>query len=318
MSSFSATPDSANPVQVKLPNTQFYSWHNYRCAYQVYPANKDHLKEDISLLLIHPIGVGLSGYFWQRFINELNQKGRRNAIYNPDLLGCGESDMPHVACTPDDWAEQLQYFLQNVVKKPVILVVQGALFPVAIALLQNPSISDLVKGMVLSGPPAWPVITKQAKAWQQKLTWNLLDSPLGSAFYRYARGEKFLRSFSIRQLFAEAEKVDSEWLNELKAGAKNPASRYAVFAFLARFWQQGYQQQIAKITQPTLVVLGEKASSISKSGDQETPEQRGQAYLKYLVKGEVIFIPGRNVLPYESTVEFTKVVSQFVEKIDFS
>ncbi|HEY9295598.1 MAG TPA: alpha/beta hydrolase, partial [Phormidium sp.] len=288
----------ANSRTAKTCPTQFYTWNNYRCAYEVWNSTDEDNNQKIALLLIHPIGVGLSRHFWQRFCEEWDQIGRNNLIYNPDLLGCGECDMPHVAYTPNDWAEQLQYFLQNVVKRPVILVVQGALFPVAIALLQDSSISNLVKGIILSGPPAWPVITKKAENWQQKLIWNLLDSPLGNAFYRYARGEKFLRSFSIRQLFAEEKQVDVEWLNMLNLGAKDMASRYAVFAFLARFWQQGYEQAITKINQPTLVVLGEKASSISKSGTQETPEQRSQAYLKHLPKGATVFIFGRNVLPY--------------------
>lgn len=310
----SVTP--TNPAKFKTSLTQFYTWKNYQCAYEVITPTDADKNQKTPLLLIHPIGVGLSRNFWQRFSANWYQAGHHNLIYNPDLLGCGESDMPHVACTPNDWAEQLQEFLQNIVKRPVILIVQGALFPVAIELLQNTTISHLVTGVILSGPPAWPVITKKAENWQQKLIWNLLDSPLGNAFYRYARGEKFLRSFSIRQLFAEEKQVDDEWLNMLNLGAKNMASRYAVFAFLARFWQKGYEQAISQISQPTLVVLGNKASSISKSGTQETPEQRSQAYLKYLPKGETIFIPGRNVLPYESTAEFVQVVADFVDKIE--
>lgn len=299
----------------KTSATQFYTWKNYRCTYEVHTTTDEDNNDKIALLLIHPIGVGLSRHFWQRFYKSWYQNGRQNLIYNPDLLGCGESDMPHIAYSPNDWAEQLEYFLLNIVKRPVILVVQGALFPVAIDLVQKTNVSDLVKGIILSGPPAWPVITKKAESWQQKLIWNLLDSPLGNAFYRYARGEKFLRSFSTRQLFAEEKQVDTEWLNMLNLGAKNMASRYAVFAFLARFWQQGYEQAITKINQPTLVVLGEKASSISKSGTQETPEQRSQAYLKHLPKGETVFISGRNVLPYESTAEFVKVVADFTDKL---
>ncbi|MBE9229496.1 alpha/beta hydrolase [Phormidium sp. LEGE 05292] len=299
----------------KTSPTQFYTWNNYRCAYEVHTPIDVENNQKIALLLIHPIGVGLSRHFWQRFYEKWYHLGRENLIYNPDLLGCGESSMPRLAYTPNDWAEQLQDFLL-ILRRPVILVVQGALFPVAIALIRKLSISHLIKGIILSGPPAWPVITKKAEHWQQKLTWNLLNSPLGNGFYRYARGEKFLRSFSTRQLFAEEEQVDTEWLNMLKLGSRNMASRYAVFAFLARFWQQGYEQAITKINQPTLVVLGEKISSISKSGTKETPIQRSQAYIKHLPKGETVFISGRNVLPYESTAEFVKVVADFVDKIE--
>jgi pimeloyl-ACP methyl ester carboxylesterase len=289
--------------------TQFYTWRNYRCAYQIHqPTNST--PEGTPLLLIHPIGVGLSRKFWQRFCYQWYSSGQRNPIYNPDILGCGESDMPLVACTPSNWAEQLQYFLQTVVQKPVILLVQGALFPAAIELVQKQQ--NLIAGLVLSGPPAWAIMSKELPQWQHKLIWNLLDSPFGNAFYRYARTEKFLRSFSTRQLFASPEAVDGEWLNMLIAGAENLASRHAVFSFLAGFWRHDYRNAIASINQPTLVVLGETASSISKEGKQETPDERLADYLACLPQGRGVKILGRNVLPYESTAEFVNAISGFI------
>lgn len=293
-----------------LNSTQFYTWQNYRCAYEIHQPNNS-TPEGIPLLLIHPIGVGLSRQFWWRFCSEWYNKGHRNPIYNPDLLGCGESDLPHVAYTPKDWAKQLQYFLQTVVQKPVIVVVQGALFPVAIELVQQET--NLIAGLILSGPPAWAVITKQAPEWQQKLLWNLFDSPFGNAFYRYARTPKFLQSFSIRQLFASADTVDTEWLNTLVKGAENIATRYAVFSFLAGFWRQDYSSSIASIKQPTLVAVGETASSISKEGKQESPDERLADYLACLPQGRGIKLLGRNVLPYESTAEFVAAIAPFIE-----
>lgn len=293
----------------------FYTWKNYRCAYEVHHSIHSTGDDGIPLLLIHPIGVGLSRNFWRRFCRVWDEKGHRNLIYSPDLLGCGESDMPHVAYTPSDWAEQLQHFLQTVVQKPIIVVVQGALLAVAIELVKQQTESNLIRGLILAGPPAWAVMTKQLPDLQQRLTWNLLDSPLGSAFYRYARREEFLRSFSTRQLFADGEKVDSEWLNMLKAGAENPASRYAVFSFLAGFWKQDYGDAVARITQPTLVVLGKKASSISREGKEETPDERLAEYLKVLPNGRGLIRVGRNVLPYESTAEFVDAIAPFTSEI---
>lgn len=292
--------------------TQFYTWKNYRCAYEIHnPTNST--AEGIPLLLIHPIGVGLSRQFWQRFCQESYKQGHRNPIYNPDLLGCGESDMPHVAYTPKDWAQQLQHFLKTVVQKPVILVVQGALFPVAIELVQKEP--NLIAGLILAGPPAWAIITKETSQWQDKLIWNLLDSPLGNAFYRYARREKFLRDFSTRQLFDSAQAVDGEWLNTLEQGAENPESRHAVFSFLAGFWRKDYSQPIASIKQPTLVVVGETASSISQEGKKESPDERLADYLACLPQGRGIKMSGRNVLPYESTAEFVEAIAPFLDEV---
>ncbi|MEH2080515.1 MAG: alpha/beta fold hydrolase [Nostoc sp.] len=303
---------TANITNLTVFTSQFYSWQNYRCAYEVHqPINTT--SEGIPLLLIHPIGVGLSRRFWQRFCREWHNTGQRNSIYNPDLLGCGESDMPHVAYTPSDWAEQLQSFLQTVIQKPVIVVVQGALLPVAIQLVQKES--NLISGLVLSGPPTWVLMTNKSPEWQQKVFWNLLDSPFGSAFYRYARTPKFLRSFSIRQLFASENAVDAEWLNTLLAGAENPASRHAVFSFLAGFWRDDYTSFITSIQQPTLAVMGEIASSISQDNKKETPDERLDHYLTCLPQSRGIKINGRNVLPYESTTEFVAAIAPFINEV---
>ncbi|MEA5622204.1 alpha/beta hydrolase [Nostoc sp. UHCC 0251] len=301
-----------NITNLTASPSQFYTWQNYCCAYEVHqPTNTT--PEGIPLLLIHPIGVGLSRQFWQRFCREWYNTGQRNSIYNPDLLGCGESDMPHVAYTPNDWAEQLQYFLQTVVQKPVIVVVQGALLPVAIALVQKQS--NLIAKLVLSGPPTWALMTNKSPEWRQKFAWNLLDSPFGSAFYRYARTRKFLHSFSTRQLFASENAVDAEWLNTLLAGAENPESRHAVFSFLAGFWRQDYTSSIASIEQPTLAVMGETASSISQKSKKETPDERLTHYITCLPQCQGIKINGRNVLPYESTAEFVAAIAPFINEI---
>ncbi|MBD2340685.1 alpha/beta hydrolase [Calothrix sp. FACHB-156] len=289
--------------------TDFYTWRNYRCAYEVHQPNNSNF-EAIPILLIHPIGVGLSRQFWQRFCREWYEAGHRNLIYNPDLLGCGESDMPHVAYTPSDWAEQLHYFLKTVVQKPVIVIVQGALLSIATKLVQIEP--NLIHSLIFASPPAWKIMTKQSPNWQQKLAWNLFDSPLGNAFYLYARTPKFLRSFSTRQLFASSETADQEWLNALVKGAANTANRYAVFSFLAGFWRQDYSHDIAAIQQPTLVVVGDKASNISKEGQAETPDERLANYLAYLPQGQGVKLTGRNVLPYESTAEFVAAIAPFI------
>ncbi|NEP40319.1 MAG: alpha/beta hydrolase [Okeania sp. SIO2H7] len=295
-------------------NRDFYSWKGYRCAYEYYPSLQEN-DVDLPLLLLHPIGVGLSNNFWHRFCSEWRSRNFSNSIYNPDLLGCGDSDMPRVAYYPEDWAGQLQFFLENVVKKPVIAIAQGATLPVLLSLIKIQQKPNFLKGLIYAGPPSWEVITTPRSERSQKITWNLLSSPLGNAFYRYARRRQFLTSFSIKQLFGDAKDVDDEWLDTLEKGAVNLQSRHAVFSFLAGFWRQNYQEAIASIQQPTLVVFGEGASSISRTKNNETSQERLDAYLKTLPRGEGSIIPGRNVLPYESPAKFVDVVGNFYQKL---
>ncbi len=310
MSAF-ASPPFAKPQE---PQTGRYQWQGYQCTFEAYqpPAGDKRLP---ALLLVHPIGVGLARPFWHRFCAAWQQQESSRPIYNPDLLGCGGCDMPQRPYRPADWAQQLLSFLQVVVKQPVVLVVQGALLPVAIELTALPEARDWVRGLVLSGPPAWSIVTRETPQWQQNLSWRLFDSPLGNAFYRYARREQFLQSFSQRKLFASQDGVDDEWLAMLEAGSQQMRSRYAVFAFLAGFWRQNYEPQLRQIQQPTYVVFGEAASSIDRNSRPETARERLTTYLTCLPHSQGAIVPGRNVLPYENTRDFVRSITPFIQTI---
>ncbi len=304
---------TAQPA-IHRPAAQFYDWQGYRCAYELWPDQQpDGQIETAPILLIHPIGVGLSRRFWDRWIAAWRTAGQLEAIYSPDLLGCGESAMPRLAYQSQDWAEQLAQLIDSVIQQPVILLVQGASWPIAIELAQ--ARPELVKALVLSGPPAWKLITQATPSWQHRLAWNLFDSPLGQGFYQYAKRRQFIASFSARQLFAQAADVDAEWLDQLTTDGQVNDSRHAVFAFLAGFWRQDYSQAMAKLSAPTLVILGDTASSISRSSQAETPAERMADYLRHLPQSEGKQISGRNVLPYESTQAFVEAMLPFVQVI---
>lgn len=295
---------------------EFYTWQSYRCAFETIPG-----QQGVALLLIHPIGVGLSRKFWQPFIQQWTTHQSGGAIYNVDLLGCGDSDLPRRAYRPEDWAEQLAFFIEQVAQAPVVLVVQGALLPVAVRLMELPAAVQ-VKGMVLSGPPAWRLMTTPTARWKQALTWQLLASPLGNVFYRYARREPFLRSFSQRQLFDQAEDVTDGWLAMLRSGAKDMASRYAVFSFLAGFWRQDYAGAIAQIQPPVMVVMGDSASTIDRTTAKEiekttndASQSRLQNYLDHFPHIQGVTLSGRNVLPYESAAEFARAIAPFIANL---
>jgi len=307
---------------------EFYLWQGHRCVYdRVMGDAAAESSGTPALLLVHPIGVGLSRHFWQPFIQQCSQTGSPHTIYNLDLLGCGDSAMPQKSYKPQDWADQLAYFLETVVSESVVLVVQGALLPVAVKLMGMPAAAK-VEGMVLSGPPAWPLMTTDKVDWKTDLAWGLFASPLGNAFYRYARRESFLRSFSERQLFENAQDVSARWLTMLHEGSRDMNGRYAVFSFLAGFWRQDYSSAIARIQQPVLVVMGEDATTIdravSKQVDSpdksnkttESKQKRLQDYLDHFPRAFGVSIAGRNVLPYESTVEFTQVVASFMAELE--
>ncbi|MEM1369079.1 MAG: alpha/beta fold hydrolase [Cyanobacteria bacterium P01_H01_bin.15] len=287
--------------------TEIYNWQGFSCAYEVHG---DPSIAEFGILLIHPIGVGLSRRFWDRLIEKWSDKSY--PLYNLDLLGCGESDFPKKALYPADWAAQLAFFVQAIAKKPMVILAQGALFPVALKLTQKLD-PKWLKGLISSGPPAWATMTRPGKPWQQKLLWNLLFSgPTGQLFYRYARRRNFLASFSLKQLFADKSDVTEDWLAMLEEGAADLDSRFAVFSFLAGFWREDYGSVIQNLPCQTLILFGDQASSISQEGKIESAEDRIGIYQKHLSHGKCRQLPGRNVLPYESTAAFIQAMADFL------
>jgi pimeloyl-ACP methyl ester carboxylesterase len=297
-----------------MADANFYTWNTYRCAYEHYATEGS--SNALPLLLIHPLGVGLSGWFWHRFCDEFRAQGNGNPIYNPDLLGCGQSDKPVAAYTPADWAAQLNHLIRHIIQRPVVVVAQGATFPIALKLIEQNRDEPWVHALVLAGPPGWKLITTETSAVSQKLLWNLLFSgPVGAAFFRYARREKFLKSFSRRQLFAEEATIDREWLDQLEAEAADPNSRYAVFSFLAGFWREDYSQIIETIPQPALVLFGEQASGIDRISRSANAQKRLDDYLHHMPNATGQLTPGRNVLPYEVPQEFVQVTGQWLQTL---
>jgi len=292
-----------------MANIEAYTWQQYRCTYE-YHSGQDHLP----ILLIHPLGVGLSRWFWHRFCHEFRRQGFQNSIYNPDLLGCGDSDKPTAAYTPDDWAAQLGHFIRTVIRRPVAVIAQGATFPIALRLVERTEEQGWVKALVLGGPPGWALMTTPTSSTTQKLLWNLLFSgPVGAAFFRYARREAFLKSFPRRQLFDDEQAIDREWLDHLEQDAGDTAGRYAVFSFLAGFWRKDYTDTIETLPQPTLVLFGQEASGIDRISKADDAQKRLKDYLKHIPHSSGKLISGRNVLPYEATEEFVTATGQWLE-----
>ena len=148
------------------------------------------------MLLIHPIGVGLSSRFWNRFITCWRASDNTTALLAPDLLGCGDNEHPNQQLAPEDWAAPLVDLLRDQTNTPTVLVSQGASLPIALAVAK--SAPELVAGLVAISPPSWRILEEPFPKMQSQLLWRLVfQGPIGSLFYRYARRRAFLKSFSI-------------------------------------------------------------------------------------------------------------------------
>jgi len=268
------------------------------------------------LLLIHPVGVGLSSRFWDRFIKRWKEDDSETMLLAPDLIGCGEAECSPNPLTPDDWAEPLADVLRDCNEGPAVLVAQGTTLPIALALLGKAP--ELVCGIVAISPPSWRLLHETFPVERSKKLWRwLFQGPIGSLFYRYARRRNFLKSFSQKNLFAKAEAVDEEWLQALSEGSREMNSRWAVYSFLAGFWRSGWGPQFTNLTLPLQVIFGSSATGIGRSRSWDDLEQRIGTYRRMLSDATIETIPGRNVLPYESPENCVNCIRNWLQSQGF-
>lgn len=243
-------------------------------------------------------------------------QGRSNtpALLKPDLLGCGTAPCPPRPLTPEDWAEPLIQLLRERDNGPTVLVSQGASLPIALAVVSRAP--ELVSALVAISPPGWLVLNQKFPQSRARWLWRVLfDGIIGNLFYRYARRRRFLDAFSRKNLFAQPEAVDHEWLEMLKQGSRAMDTRWAVYSFLAGFWRRGWEAQLTGLNIPVQVIFGSNATGIGASRNWDDLPERLATYKQKLPNASISTIPGRNVLPYESSQECVSSVSEWVASL---
>ena len=99
------------------------------------------------LLLVHPVGIGISSWLWEPFAEAWKSHPLGgSAVYAPDLLGCGASDrfgnpeeeegggVDGLNELPLSWVRQCEALLGEVVQRPAVVVTQGGIAPLGIQL----------------------------------------------------------------------------------------------------------------------------------------------------------------------------------------
>lgn len=236
----------------------------------------------VALLLIHPVGVGISRSFWVPFLSAwAAARGSVGstvggvtaaAAYAPDLYGSGDA-LPPVGVTPPirdlftatAAAEQLLEFARVTVRGPVVLVSQGASVGIAAAAAAAAAPGE-VMGWVAFTPPTPPPQPRRRRSNEREgvggggacergggggggslassATWAVLCR-VGGPLYRATFGSApFIRAFSARVLFDGP--VPAEWVAATAAAAAvEPRRRWAIYAFLAGSYEVDVRQKAA-------------------------------------------------------------------------
>ncbi|CAB9504445.1 expressed unknown protein [Seminavis robusta] len=318
---FSALPTTSSNSNVQL---RTYTHDGWTLKYRYKPAAKGKENEP-PLLLVHPVGIGMSSWYWDEFMTSWNDGG---AVYAPDLIGCG-IDNGSDAWNPQErglffplsWVKGCETLLQQVImqsnynnnnplssllpqKKTVTVVTQGGLAPVGVMLAaRNP---DTVSRLVMSSPPTWAEMTTPVPEAELEKNYNFLQSNLGGVAFGALESEWAIRFFS--NLFLFQGNADDTWMQECLQECRHVNARPPIQAFNAGLMQhRSYQEELTALSQPTTIVQGK--------GDNNRIPLR-QEYETEMKDCSVVTLPeGLNVLPWESAGLFAKTVQEAQEKL---
>lgn len=302
-------------TEERISEIRKYEFEGWNLTYRYKAASRGYENAD-PILLIHPVGIGLASWFWERFMAEWIGP----AMYAPNLIGCGISEGGD-AWDPDEkglsfplsWARGCEVLLRSSEPSSVIpgisffgatksrkwtVMSQGGLAPVAVQLAsRNPTIIDK---LILASPPTWRDMTTPIPEAELSRNYNFFRSPIwGRLAFQVLESRGAIEFFSNKFLFSKP--CDSKWLDsaEKELGLK---ARPPVMAFNSGFClHRSLDEEIVSLSQSTLILAG--------AGDKRQRDE----YMQFMKNCSLQVLPGLNVLPWESPVETVGAVKAFLK-----
>lgn len=289
------------------------------------------------LVLVHPVGIGLSSWFWNKFLEEWVGA----EVFAPDLIGCGLENGSCPPWIPDvkgmsfplGWVNALEKLIHTEVANPeprvggllgglfprsntprsCVVVAQGGMTPVGVLLAsRNPTAmandgGGGVSHLVLTSSQTWEDMVVPVPEPEMARNYDFLKSPvLGKMAFYFLESRWAVRFFSNAFLFLET--CDEEWVDRCtRTDAIRPEARAPIMAFNSGFLNhRSYEEELRTLEQPTLVLSG--------TGDKRV-ENRVK-YGELMHRCELRSIPGTNVLPWESPGYVCAAIQTFLEEND--
>lgn len=229
------------------------------------------------VVLIHPVGVGIARWFYERLLNSLHDNPNRPdrlLILSPDLLGSGSACDPSISglegyikhlplLNISDWSDQLiDLMAKNQVSStgdpggPIdrwCVIANGGCSPIALqaaarSLDESCPLSKPVSNVIISSSPRLPFFLNPADSSKVAKAYKRLCGIVGRIFWWYAcRNEgKFIQTFSEKNLVADPANLGDTWRSNCyhTAISCRGLSRYSTFAFLAGCLQDGCKNSL--------------------------------------------------------------------------
>lgn len=225
----------------------FNDVNKYFINYQYLPCNES---SEVALLLVH--GFGANHHHWRSNVPVLSQKYDTYAI---DLFGFGNSSQfAELPYTISFWTSQVVYFIENVIKRPCILV--GNSLGGYIILNSAIKTSNVI-GIIAINPL---IISKNKPIKMNDSNWYYSKYFVQTYFY-YLKNKKIIKYFLDKLYPIFPKKIDEYLLNSLYYPACNTnasAIFYKIFVENIVNPSIFIEDILSNITIPMLFIYGEK------------------------------------------------------------
>jgi len=227
-----------------------------------------------AVMLIHPIGVGIGRWYYDRLLQSLKVKyddiNTRVVLIAPDLLGSATACGPLVDLDTEpsldklpllnitDWSDQVSHLMSEYETKSKAdgqqitswaVVANGGCAPIALKVAADKKENTVpfkasVTNVIISSPPRLPFfIESNTDTKKVHKSYRTLCGLVGKVFWWYSlrKDGKFIQKFSEKNLVGDPANLGDEWLPNCLAASTgfNGQSRYSTFAFLAGCLQDG-------------------------------------------------------------------------------
>lgn len=212
------------------------------------------------VLLLHAPRPGGSSAEWKESFDALAQK---HTVYAPDFLGWGLSDKPRHALGPQDYAEQIQQFAQNVIGEKCAVVASGAAGNFALQAAQNSP--ELFSRIALICPETTPEQdSSQEESTSVQSTWrySLLTLPIvGEALGNWLSSRAQLEREAREELYFDGARVTDQTISEMHVAAHQPAAQHAHAVFFADLLKTDWRDSWSALPIPALLLWGREAAN---------------------------------------------------------
>ena len=253
------------------------------------------------LLLFHNTQIGSSLLEWEKNIEFLSNYYKVFAI---DLPGFGYSQRQKITYTAYHYAQFINSFIQEIVKRPVFIIAneQSAIFCTKAYELEPSNI----KKLILIAPKG--ISENPYPSQEEKKVLTFFGIPLiGTSIYTYLSSFKAIKEFLFHTAFFAKEKVSQEMIQQCYFSAHRGGvnNRYVFSSYFSHFMDADIKEVLKKIKIPVCIIWGENNIE-NPIENMETLKQLRPDFFYY------VFEQTRMLPQYENNEEFNKVIKEFL------